>query len=70
LDLKELKAYQIHWSESDDLPPLVIVYDDFGQISSQLLEDFAALPQEVAFAILPDLPNTQASSKACRQNWS
>jgi len=63
LDLKELKAYQYNWSESDDLPPLVIVIDDFGQISGQLLEDFTALPQEVAFAILPDLPNTQAAAR-------
>lgn len=63
LDLKELKAYQYSWSESDDMPPLVIVIDDFGQISGQLLEDFSALPKEIAFAILPDLPNTQAAAR-------
>lgn len=62
-DLKKLQAYQYSWSDSDDMPPLVIVIDDFGQISGQLLEDFAALPQEVAFAILPDLPNTQATAR-------
>jgi len=63
LDLSELKAYQYSWSESDKMPPLVIVIDDFGQSSGQLLEDFAALPREVAFAILPDLPHSQTAAR-------
>jgi len=63
LDLKELKAYQYSWSESDKMPPLVIIIDDFGQNAGQLLDDFAALPKEIAFAILPDLPHTQTVAR-------
>lgn len=63
VDISELKAYQYSWSENDKMPPLVIVIDDFGQSSGQLLEDFAALPREIAFAILPDLPHSQTAAR-------
>lgn len=63
LDLKELKAYQYSWSESDKMPPLVVVIDDFGQNAGQLLDDFTTLPKEIAFAILPDLPHTQTVAR-------
>lgn len=58
-----LTKYQYTWSESDDMPPVCIIIDDFGQSAGQLLEDFGALPKEVAFAILPDLPHTRTASQ-------
>jgi hypothetical protein len=64
----EISAYQYTWSKSDDLPDMVIIIDDFGQTGGELLQDFAKLPSEVAFAILPDLPNTELSGKLARQS--
>jgi polysaccharide deacetylase 2 family uncharacterized protein YibQ len=58
-----LSSYKYNWTEGDDLPPVVIIIDDFGQISGDLLNAFLDLPKEVAFAILPDLSNTENTSK-------
>ena len=60
--------YKYTWSDSKDLPPVVIIIDDFGQTSGQLLEDFAALPPEISFAILPDLTKTSATGKLAAAN--
>ncbi|HOH60638.1 MAG TPA: divergent polysaccharide deacetylase family protein, partial [Candidatus Cloacimonadota bacterium] len=62
-DLSPLKSYQYTWSEDDDLPPVVIIIDDFGNSAGKLLEDFADLPDEVVFAVLPDLPHTETAAK-------
>lgn len=67
LDLGEISSYQYTWSKSDDLPDMLIIIDDFGQIGGELLNDFSKLPQEVAFAILPDLPNTEATALLAKQ---
>ncbi len=66
-NLSVISAYQYTWSKSDDLPDMVIIIDDFGQTGGELLNDFSKLPSEVAFAILPDLPNTEASAKLAHQ---
>ena len=63
-----LKGYQYSWSDSGDMPPLVIVIDDFGQIGGELLDGFASLPKQVAFAILPDLPNTRETARLAEKN--
>jgi len=62
-DLSPLQNYQYTWSEDDDMPPVVIIIDDFGNSAGKLLEDFADLPDEVVFAVLPDLPHTETASK-------
>ena len=49
-----LAKFDYSWSDSKDIPDIVIVIDDFGN-STALLEDFAKLPSEVVFAVLPDL---------------
>lgn len=56
--MAEISSYQYTWSQSDKLPPMVIIIDDFGQTSGELLQDYAKLPPEIAFAILPDLAQT------------
>lgn len=58
-----LSSYKYTWGEGDDIPPVVIIIDDFGQISGDLLNSFLDLPKEVAFAILPDLSNTENTAK-------
>jgi polysaccharide deacetylase 2 family uncharacterized protein YibQ len=55
--------YTYQWKESKDMPPVCIVIDDFGQIGGTLLEGFAKLDDNITFAILPDLPNTQKTAK-------
>ena len=55
--------YKYTWTDSKDIPPVVIIIDDFGQTGGALLDDFSALPSEVAFAILPDLAKTVATGK-------
>lgn len=67
IDLGEISSYQYTWSKSDDLPDMVIIIDDFGQIGGELLTDFSMLPPEVAFAILPDLSNTEATALLAKQ---
>jgi polysaccharide deacetylase 2 family uncharacterized protein YibQ len=62
-DQSPLKAYKYTWSEDDDMPPVVIIIDDFGNSAGKLLEEFADLPDEVVFAVLPDLPHTETAAK-------
>ncbi|HOH46765.1 MAG TPA: divergent polysaccharide deacetylase family protein [Candidatus Cloacimonadota bacterium] len=56
------------WSNSGEIPPVVIIVDDFGYTSGSLLDDFAALPSEIVFAVLPDLPQTQRSAALAAQH--
>lgn len=58
-----ISKYQYTWSESDEMPPVCIIIDDFGQSAGPLLEDFGSLPKEIAFAILPDLPHTRTAAQ-------
>ncbi len=38
-DQSPLKAYKYTWSEDDDMPPVVIIIDDFGNSAGKLLEN-------------------------------
>jgi len=58
-----IESYKYTWSKTDAMPPVVIIIDDFGQNAGQLLDDFSALPEEIAFSILPDLPYTQTAAR-------
>lgn len=60
---RSIKNYEFSWTESDRIPPVLIIIDDFGYIRGELLDGFAALDKEVAFAILPDLPYTELAGK-------
>lgn len=55
--------YTYQWLDSKDIPPVAIVIDDFGQAGGSLLQGFAELDDNITFAILPDLPNTQKTAK-------
>jgi uncharacterized protein len=59
----ETVRYQYHWLDSEGIPPVAIVIDDFGQISGSLLQGFMELDEEITFAVLPDLPQTSFSAK-------
>lgn len=60
-----LKKFEYSWSGSA-MPDIVIIVDDFGN-STSLLEDFAKLPSEVVFAVLPDLGATKRSGEVGAQ---
>lgn len=60
--------YDYTWTGSDAIPDVVIIIDDFGYAAGSLLEDFAALPKEIVFAVLPDLPQTARSGQIASQN--
>ncbi len=60
--------YKYTWTDSKAIPPVVIIVDDFGYTGGELLNDFGALPKEVVFAVLPDLPNTAVSGKVAAAN--
>ncbi|MDD2332249.1 MAG: divergent polysaccharide deacetylase family protein [Candidatus Cloacimonetes bacterium] len=60
--------YSYSWTGGEDIPPLVIIVDDFGEIGGSLLEDFLSLPEEVNFAILPDLRNTKTTAQKAAQS--
>lgn len=62
-----LKNFSYSWSESDDMPPVVIIIDDFGNSAGTLLEGFADLPDEIVFAVLPDLPHTETAARLARK---
>lgn len=52
LDMTAIESYKYTWSNNTDaMPPVVIIIDDFGQNAGQLLDDFSALPKEIAFSI-------------------
>ncbi len=55
--------YTYRFLDSKDLPPVAIVIDDFGYIGGDLLQGFAELDENITFAVLPDLPNTEKSAK-------
>jgi uncharacterized protein len=61
--VSENVKYTYQWLDSKDIPPVAIVIDDFGQAGGNLLQGFAELDDNVTFAILPDLPNTQKTAK-------
>jgi len=63
-----LAKYEYSWTKSDQIPPILIIIDDFGYIKGDLLEDFAKLPSEVVFAILPDLPHTELAVQKASQS--
>lgn len=58
-----LSKYEYTWSGSDDMPDIVIIVDDFGNSGGKLLEDFADLPQEIVFAVLPDLSHSKTAAE-------
>lgn len=62
-NMTAIESYKYTWSKTDAMPPVVIIIDDFGQNAGQLLDDFSALPEEIAFSILPDLPYTQTAAR-------
>ncbi|MDD3535444.1 MAG: divergent polysaccharide deacetylase family protein [Candidatus Cloacimonetes bacterium] len=62
-----LKNYKYTWDEAEGIPPLVIIIDDFGNSAGQLLEDFADLPPELVFAIIPDLSHTKTAVQAAQK---
>jgi polysaccharide deacetylase 2 family uncharacterized protein YibQ len=55
--------YEYRYLDSTDIPPVVIVIDDFGQIGGDLLQGYAELDENITFAVLPDLPNTAKAAK-------
>nr|MDK2850368.1 uncharacterized protein [Candidatus Cloacimonadota bacterium] len=57
-----LQSFKYSWTASDEMPNIVIIIDDFGNSAGQLLEDFADLPSEIVFAILPDLPHSKTAA--------
>ncbi len=61
-----LDKFEYAWSDSKDMPDIVIIVDDFGQ-STALLDGFAKLPSQVVFAVLPDLPATKRSGEVAAQ---
>lgn len=67
-DTTALKNFSYTWTDSRDIPPVIIVVDDFGAADGSLLQGFADLPPEVVFAILPDLPNTKKTAQIASQH--
>lgn len=61
-----LDKFDYTWTDSKGIPDIVIIVDDFGN-SAALLEDFAKLPSEVVFAVLPDLSATKKSGEIASQ---
>jgi polysaccharide deacetylase 2 family uncharacterized protein YibQ len=57
-----LSSYEYTWTGSEDMPNVIIIIDDFGNSAGQLLEDFADLPQEIVFAVLPDLSHSKTAA--------
>lgn len=66
-ELLPLEKYNYTWTDGVGIPDIVIIVDDFGNSGGALLSDFAKLPSEVAFAILPDLPFTRQSGELAAQ---
>lgn len=63
-----LAKFSYTWNDSEDMPDVVIIVDDFGNDGGALLRDFAQLPSEVVFAVLPDLPFTKKAGELAAQN--
>ncbi|MBM4404427.1 MAG: divergent polysaccharide deacetylase family protein [Candidatus Cloacimonetes bacterium] len=66
-DTSLIRRFQYAWADSLPKPPILIVVDDFGYATGSLLQGFADLPPEVAFAILPDLQYTQVAVEKANQ---
>jgi len=66
-DSTVLNGFKYSWTDSKEIPPIIIIVDDFGYADKDLLQGYANLPQEVAFAILPDLPATKKAAQIARQ---
>lgn len=66
-DTTDLKTFQYSWTDSKNIPPVIIIVDDFGYAEGDLLQGFADLPREVAFAILPDLPGTKKAAQIAQK---
>jgi len=66
-DQQALQSYQYTWTGSEDMPDVVVIVDDFGNSGGALLEDFAKLPPEVVFAVLPDLSHTRQAGEIAAQ---
>lgn len=64
---KQSTSYPYTWTDAEDIPPIVIIIDDFGYSGGKLLEDFAALPSEIVFAILPDLVHTKTAAELAKK---
>lgn len=63
----DLKQFTYSWTDSKEIPPVIVIVDDFGYAGGSLLQGFADLPQEVVFAILPDLPYTAKSAQVAAE---
>jgi len=63
-----LQSYNYNWNSGEEMPDLVIIIDDFGNSAGQLLDDFADLPSEIVFAVLPDLPHTRTAANKATQS--
>ncbi|MDP2173994.1 MAG: divergent polysaccharide deacetylase family protein [Candidatus Cloacimonadaceae bacterium] len=66
-DSVNLASYKYTWTDSKDIPPVVIIVDDFGYAGGDLLKGFAELPPQVVFAVLPDLRMTKKSAEIAIQ---
>lgn len=66
-DASELRYYKYSWTDSEDMPPVIVIVDDFGYASGSLLQGFAELPSEIVFAILPDLPYSSQTAQVAAQ---
>ena len=62
-DNSDLKDYKYTWTDSEDIPPVIVIVDDFGYASGSLLQAFADLPPQIVFAILPDLPQSSNTAR-------
>lgn len=58
-----LAKYEYSWGRGDQMPDVVIIIDDFGYTSGKLLDDFADLPPEIIFAVMPNLPQTKIGAE-------
>lgn len=61
-----LAKFEYNWSDASGIPEIVIIVDDFGN-STALLDDYAQLPSEVVFAVLPDLSATTRAGQVASQ---
>lgn len=66
-DTTPLEKFTYSWTDSKDIPDIVVIVDDFGS-SGALLDDYANLPSEVVFAVLPDLGFTKKAGEIAAQH--
>lgn len=58
-----LAKYEYSWGLGDEMPDVVIIIDDFGNSAGKLLDDFAELPAEIVFAVIPDLAHSKTAAE-------